>query len=356
MNTSALHYLRNLWRIRKTGALLEPLAVTYYVTHQCNLNCSYCEDFGVARNPSNLPHQTLDVARKVLTILRSASENLILTGGEPLLHPQIGDLLNYARCQFKFREITLLTNGLALRDRVDVLSQIDRLLISLDSIDLDLWHNMVGTSQNQAERILDNLNWAAGRQKADHFQIIVNCVLNPKTLPGATTLLDYCARRDILISFSPQSVQNWPSYELVVSSEYRAFLERLLILKDNGAPILGSRAYLKSLISLNPYICHPTLIPRVLPDGGLIYPCRPIQRAGGGKGGSAINLLTAGSWQAAVKQAQQFYGQPPETCSSCFQQCYAEVSLMQEHPLDYLWEYLRYAPSRKTNLATFAPG
>jgi hypothetical protein len=30
--------------------------------------------------------------------------------------------------------------------------------------------------------------------------------------------------------------------------------------------------------------------------------------------------------------------------------------LMQEYPLDYLWEQLRYAPSRRANLATFAPG
>lgn len=349
-------YLRNLIRIRKPGTVLEPLAVTYYVTHQCNLNCTYCEDFGASRNPANKPHENADLACKVLEMIRQASANLILTGGEPLLHPQIETILAYARRKLKFREITLLTNGLVLRDRPEVLTYVDRLLISLDSIDLDLWHNLVGASRNQAEKILENITWAAECQKTERFQLILNCVLTPKTLPGVNALLEFCANRGILISFSPQSVQNWPDYDLIISPEYRASLDRLLILKNSAAPILGSSVYLKTLASLSPYICHPTLIPRIMPNGALIYPCRPVQRDGGSRGGNAINLLEAGSWQAAFNQAQQRYGQPPETCASCFQQCYAEASLMQEHPIEYLWELLRYAPSRRSNLATFAPG
>jgi len=349
-------YLQNLWDIRSPGAILAPLAVTYYVTQQCNLNCVYCEDFGVSRNVGNLAHTNLETVQRILTIIRQAADRLILTGGEPLLHPQLQDILSYARGDLKFREITLLSNGLALRNKPGILEHIDRLLISLDSTDPATWHTLVGAAREQAERIMDNIAWAASQQRARRFQMVVNCVLTRETLGDVDTLLKFCREHAILISFSPQSVQNWPDYGLIMSPEYQSVIRRIIALKQQGSPILASHTYLKTLESITPYTCHPTLIPRVLPDGGLIYPCRPIQRDGNSRGGSAVNLLTSGSLKDALRLAAQMYGSPPETCSSCFQQCYAEASLMQERPFDYLLELLRYAPVRRGGLVTFAPG
>jgi hypothetical protein len=50
------------------------------------------------------------------------------------------------------------------------------------------------------------------------------------------------------------------------------------------------------------------------------------------------------------------YGSPPRLCSSCFQQCYAESSLLQSHPAAALNEWLRYPASRQARLFTYAPG
>ena len=57
-----------------------------------------------------------------------------------------------------------------------------------------------------------------------------------------------------------------------------------------------------------------------------------------------------------MRQALDDYGQPPLLCSSCFQQCYAEPSLLQSQPLDWLVEQIRYPASRKAGLTSFAPG
>ena len=142
----------------------------------------------------------------------------------------------------------------------------------------------------------------------------------------------------------------------MVSPEYKAFIQKLMKLKQSGAPILASRRYLKSLLDFAPYDCYPTLAPRILPDGSLTYPCRPFEKADNGQGGQPVNLLNVGTWAEAWKIAYETYGQPPRTCHSCFQQCYTEPSLMQAHPLSLAWEWLRYPAVRRGNLTTYAPG
>ena len=153
------------------------------------------------------------------------------------------------------------------------------------------------------------------------------------------------------ISFSPQAVNNLPRYELVTSREYRAFIEKVVELKKHGAPILGSYAYFKTLFDQTPYECYPTLVPRILPDGWLAYPCRPMEKAGGEQGGRAVNLLSVETWDEAWTIAKKRYGEAPTSCVSCFQQCYAEPSLMQAHPFEYLKETIR-----GNELIAYVPG
>lgn len=186
--------------------------------------------------------------------------------------------------------------------------------------------------------------------------MILNCVLSPETLPGAQAVLEFSRQHNILVSFSPQAVNNWPRYKLTVSHDYTQFIETLIHLKKQGAPILGSTDYLRTLAAFQPYDCYPTLAPRIYPNGDLAYPCRPLEKADNGQGGRPLNLLNVTSWDEAWSAAYAAYGPPPRTCHSCFQQCYAEPSLMQSRPLSLLWEMLRYPASRNGHLNTYAPG
>ena len=64
----------------------------------------------------------------------------------------------------------------------------------------------------------------AGRQREFGFRMVANCVLTPETLPGARQVLDFAREHRLLVSFSPQAVNNWPRYELLVSDEYKALV------------------------------------------------------------------------------------------------------------------------------------
>jgi cyclic pyranopterin phosphate synthase len=113
-----LTYLGNLLKIARGNYTLDPHIAVYYVTMQCNLNCTYCEDFGSRRNQQVTPAPPLEDAKHILKVIRSGVDRLWLTGGEPLMHPQLVDLLTYARQDMKFREISLITNGTLLANVV----------------------------------------------------------------------------------------------------------------------------------------------------------------------------------------------------------------------------------------------
>lgn len=359
-------YLNNLIKLKRGDFTLSPRLAVYYVTMQCNLNCTYCEDFGSRRNHQVTPNPTFENAKQILKVIRTGVDRLWLTGGEPLMHPRIVDLLAYARNDLKFREISLITNGVLLFERLKVdrlaganlqtfqpshlLTFLDRLIISLDSADPQAL-NTVSVPDAYVETVLASAREAASLQKKHDFKLILNAVITPETLPGMDDLLAFCIENHAHISFSPQSVNNLPRYELVTSAEYRAFIEKVITLKKQGAPIMGSLSYFNMLLDQTPYECYPTLVPRIMPDGWLAYPCRPMEKAGGEQGGRAVNLLDVQTWEEAWSIAKQKYGEAPTSCVSCFQQCYAEPSFMQAHPLAYLSERLR-----GNDVSTYAPG
>ena len=373
-------YMQNLFRLTRGDFTLAPRLAVYYVTMQCNLNCAYCEDFGSRRNHQVTQNPTFENAKRILKVIRTGVDRLWLTGGEPLMAPRILELLDYARNDLNFREISLITNGTLLKDvfarsdrdetissprlgldtgeknirptrpAVPFLMLIDRLIISLDSTDPQAL-GMVSVPDVYAETVIANAREAASLQKTHYFKLILNAVITPETLPGMDKLLAFCVENNAQISFSPQSVNNLPRYELVTSPEYRAFVEKIIQLKKQGAPILGSVSYFKTLIDQTPYECYPTLVPRIMPDGWLAYPCRPMEKAGGEQGGRAVNLLDVQTWDEAWRIATEKYGEVPTACVSCFQQCYAEPSLMQAHPLEYLTERLR-----GNDVSAYAPG
>ena len=359
-------YPGNLLKRARGDYTFDPRLAVYYVTMQCNLNCGYCEDFGSRRNHMVTPNPTLEDAKRILKVIRTGVDRLWLTGGEPLMVPYILELLEYARNDLKFSEISLITNGTLLSQSLKVdrlvvsnlqtfqpsnlLTFLDRLVISLDSVDPQAL-NAVSVPDAYAETVIANAREAASLQKKYKFKLILNAVITPETLPGMDKLLSFCIENNVRISFSPQSVNNMPRYDLVTAPEYRAFIEKVIRLKKQGAPVLGSHSYFKILLDQTPYECYPTLIPRIMPDGWLAYPCRPMEKAGGEQGGKAVNLLSVETWEDAWRIARAKYGNAPTSCVSCFQQCYAEPSLMQARPFEYLAELLH-----GNDVSLYAPG
>lgn len=105
-----------------------PVLCNYYVTYRCNAKCGFCD---IWERPS--PYVTLENVAQNLSQLRRLGVRVIdFTGGEPLLHRQIDEMLLLAK---KMGFITTLTTNTLLypkwADRLQGL--VDMLHFSLDS-------------------------------------------------------------------------------------------------------------------------------------------------------------------------------------------------------------------------------
>jgi len=109
-----------------------------YTNFDCNLACDYC----CVRSSPSTPRRALGrdvVQRLALEAPAAGVQELLLTGGEPFLLPDIADLVNACADSLP---TTLLTNGMLFHGRrLERLREMDRrvaLQISLDSATPDL--------------------------------------------------------------------------------------------------------------------------------------------------------------------------------------------------------------------------
>ncbi len=110
---------------------MRPLLAQIVVTERCNLACAYCTEHRPRARP--VPFEVLLERFDHLRRLRCVF--VTLNGGEPLLHPQVAELVAAIRT----RGMTPLmnTNGLCLtRDRVDALNEagLYGMQVSLDGL------------------------------------------------------------------------------------------------------------------------------------------------------------------------------------------------------------------------------
>lgn len=105
-----------------------PVLCNYYVTYRCNATCSFCD---IWEKPS--PYATPEIVEQNLCDLKRLGVKVIdFTGGEPLLHKQISQLLELAKKQGFIT--TLTTNCLLYPKHAEELrGKVDMLHFSLDS-------------------------------------------------------------------------------------------------------------------------------------------------------------------------------------------------------------------------------
>ncbi|GAB3822572.1 radical SAM protein [Pontibacter rugosus] len=106
----------------------KPVLCNYYVTYRCNAKCSFCD---IWERPS--PYITLqDVEQNLRDLKRLGVEVIDFTGGEPLLHRQIDQMLGMAHDMGFIT--TLTTNGMLYPKLAERLKgKVDMLHFSLDS-------------------------------------------------------------------------------------------------------------------------------------------------------------------------------------------------------------------------------
>jgi len=145
------------------------------LTDRCQLRCKYC--LPAAGISCLKPHEQLskNEIKQVARILANLGiKKIKLTGGEPLLYPEIASLIGDLKAIANIEAVTLTTNGILLASVIQDLvnAGLDGVNISLDTVNCERFHQI--TRHNQLEAVLAGID---ATLKSPLKQVKINSVL-----------------------------------------------------------------------------------------------------------------------------------------------------------------------------------
>jgi cyclic pyranopterin phosphate synthase len=147
------------------------------LTDRCNLRCTYCMPHDFA---AWMPTEDLLTTDELMTILEvgidAGIDEVRLTGGEPLLRPDIVEIVARINSLPKPPKLSLTTNGIRLAALAQPLKDagLERVNVSLDTLSAERFKSM--TYRDRFDDVLKGLKAA---RDADLTPIKINTVLMP---------------------------------------------------------------------------------------------------------------------------------------------------------------------------------
>lgn len=157
------------------GTSFYPTIVTFEVTHRCNLRCKTCwfwGEHGKYSKGGKFEEMSLDEIKSFLDSISSFKPYLLLTGGEPLLYPEIEKIIKYASSKGIF--VGLITNGmLATKEKLKKIIEagLNFITVSIDAPNADL-HNQIRNNKSSFDNCINTLKTIKELRGKKSFPII----------------------------------------------------------------------------------------------------------------------------------------------------------------------------------------
>lgn len=226
-------------RARLTGRP-RPFFVQYSLLNACDVRCGYCAY--PARHQERL---TVAQHRSVIQqFARLGAIRIKFIGGEPLLYKGLEELVDeIGRCSMRS---AIVTNGLTIPEKIDVVRRIDEIAISIDG--REVAHDRqrgAGTWR----RVMASIR-ACAEHNLDYFLTVV---VTSQSAGEVDWLLDLA--RDLRVNVNFQLCQIYePLFGAgardwaLSADEARTVIRRIIAAKEAGAPVLfTTRSYRKTL-------------------------------------------------------------------------------------------------------------
>ncbi|NCZ57727.1 MAG: GTP 3',8-cyclase MoaA [Actinobacteria bacterium] len=199
------------------------------LTDRCNLRCTYCmpNDFA-AWLPSDHQLTTDELVRVIDIAVKEGINEVRLTGGEPLLRPDIVEIVARINAIENAPTLTMTTNALTLEKVAKPLADagLTRINISLDTLDRDRFKLMT-----HRDRIDDVFAGIKAAQDAGINPIKINAVLlKGLNADEAPALLDWALTNNLALRFIEQMPLDaggiWERSSLVTADDIYADLSQ----------------------------------------------------------------------------------------------------------------------------------
>ncbi len=202
------------------------------ITNRCNFNCFYCKPAsksaaGECGIPSQLSYGEIV---KLTRIFRDLGVNNVrLTGGEPLIRPDVNKLIQSLKGIPGINEVTLTTNGFHLESQLQQLidAGLDRINMSLDSFQPERFYRLTG--KKNLNKVLRGLKKLLN-EPAVHPIKINTVVIRGFNDDEVLDFADWAASSGQtvrFIEFMPlEKGLTWKKSELLLSSEIKEIISQ----------------------------------------------------------------------------------------------------------------------------------
>jgi cyclic pyranopterin phosphate synthase len=316
------------------GARIEPRSVRVSLTDRCDLACVYCRP---SRSDGYFEKRLDDEAWRamVTALVRAGVRRVRITGGEPLLHPRVVELVRFV-ATLGVEDLALTTNATGLERLAGPLRDagLRRLTVSLDSLVAERFWRI--TRGGRLDRVLAGIEVA---RAVGFDELKTNTVVlrgdNDDELEALTT---WAWERSIVPRFIElmrigEGARLGPE-KLLPAAEMRARLAHMVLDEDALAePDRGPARYLRAkhdptlrvgfITGTTDTYCDTCDRLRVASDGTL-RPCLATN-----DGVSAMALAERGDVDAIVRAVDQAWSLKPDgrTWKGCTESTAADVSM-----------------------------
>lgn len=176
--------------------------VTYVrisVTDRCDFRCVYCMSEDMVFLPKSQILSLEEIETLARNLVACGVTKIRLTGGEPLVRPGVVDLAKKLSALPGLRELCMTSNGSRLQDLAEPLKAagLDRLNISLDSLDEERFHELTRTGR--LGKVMTGIE-AAQRAGFQHTKLNA-VVLKGRNDDEVLPLVEYALAQGLDLSF-----------------------------------------------------------------------------------------------------------------------------------------------------------
>lgn len=289
-----------------------PLIVEMEPLFACNLECPGC---GKIQHPTEILRKRLTVEECVGAMEECGAPMVSIAGGEPLLHPQIGEIVEALLERKRF--VYLCTNGVLLRRKMDQFKPSPYFSWAVHVDGLRERHDIAVARQGVFDEVVEAIREA----KARGFRVTTNSTFfntdTPESVRGVLDFLNDDLEVDSVMVSPGYAYEKAPDQEhfLAVEETRKLFRESFAGGRRKRWRLNHSPLFLDFLEGKADFQCTPWGIPSYSVFGWQ----RPCYLMADGYTETYAELLETTDWE-------QYGRGRDERCSSCMAHCGYEPS------------------------------
>lgn len=287
MNFREKAKIANALIFRRATGQKKPVTVSWSITNRCNQNCGYCR---WPNRKSDEPDRDQALGL-IFDMAQSGVRVVVFTGGEPLLHEHIDEMIAFSRtCGLV---VGMNTNGILASDHLEALKKTSYVQLSLEGPE----------SVNDAIRgdgAFAATTGALELLKRNGIKVKLNTTLTQVNVDSLDYLLGFSKKQNVPIMFHPVSHVHAGDLDLAEflldDNALKTAFDKLIAAKGAGFAVLNSVPGMKLLqqpggFSL-PQCFAGRLFVSLTPQGHVVA-CNQLRDSGSGQDADGGNFSQA---------------------------------------------------------------